>query len=213
MDMEELTDPYCTLEDVWRETRNHKPEHTQKYIRCINEASRFVEDHCRRDFLYHVFDQGSGDYYSVPRNCVFEEKVFLPFPIIEITGLWVHGSRDTPSATSKWEEGSYYIEPNPVKGSCKIVAENGNKIGEYPFSGCLSLQGRFGYAKTDEQVVSPDLPASIRKATALIAATMSMERRLEQTNLEGNRIELVELVLPPEVFKYLNRYRNASFML
>jgi hypothetical protein len=95
-------------------------------------------------------------------------------------------------------------------------------FGEYPFVRNMVIEGTFGYINDvgeDEEPevgdtrVPANLPATLRKATAIIAATYSLERRLEQTNLEGNRIELIELNIPTDVYKLLNKFRNYSHML
>lgn len=209
---EELTDPYCTLEDVQQECRNERPTVTDKFIRSINLASRMVEDYCRRDFLYHDHT-GHGNPLRVQRGCVMEETIYLPYHVIELTGLRTYDRRADADSATLWPVDDYYTESDIKKNTCRIFAERGLKFGDYPFMGFLDLFGRFGYDVPEGHTVSPDLPASIRKATAVIAATLSMERRLEQTNLEGNRIELVELNIPREVFHHLNRFRNFSYML
>lgn len=207
----ELLNPYCTLDDLQRETRNLKPEKVEWFIHCINRASRFVDEYCRRDFLHHVYS--GDDYYVVPRNAIFEDKVFLPFPINSFSGLWVYNRDESPTDLSKWPVLDYYVDASTPRTTSKITAENGLIFGPYPFNKVLAVQGDFGYPVGEGLEVSDALPANVRKATAMIAAAISMERRLEQTNLEGNRIELLEFTVPREAYQYLNRFRSASHML
>lgn len=205
-------DPYCTIEDVWRETRNAGPELTEKYIDCIDLASRYVEDYCRRDFKYHVYE--GDDFYRVNQRAVLLDEVYLPFPILELNGLWVHDHGKAPAEGQAWESSDYfYTESQTASRSSIRTANNSLQFGEYPFRQVMSLQGKFGYTKEAGEIISSKLPSSIRKATAVIAATISVERRLEQTNLEGNRIELIELIIPRDTFDMLKRFRNFSFMI
>jgi hypothetical protein len=210
-----LDQPYCSLLDVQKETKNSGIELTDWYHTCINTASRWVEEHCRRDFRFH-------DYSEIPlvvqRRWVMGDTVYLPWPILTLTKLWVYSDRTIGKTSSDlWAAADYYAEIDERKQLGKISSESGD-FGPYPFKLNMELEGTFGYLNADddgidETTIPLGLPTSIRKATAVIAATISMERRLEQTNLEGNRIELIELNIPTDVYKMLNKYRNFSYML
>jgi hypothetical protein len=144
-----------------------------------------------------------------------EDTVFLPWPIVTLTKLWVYDDRTVGKTDNDlWASTDYYFETSDEKQAGKITAENGALFGEYPFVRNMVLEGTFGYdEEEDPEAVPALLPANVRKATAIIAATYSLERRLEQTNLEGNRIELIELNIPTDVYKLLNKFRNYSHML
>lgn len=224
----ELDKPYCSLLDVQKETKNSGTELTDWYNTCINTASRWVEEHCRRDFRFHDYSEGE-DPLIVPRRWIMGDTVYLPWPIITITKLWVYSDRIIGKTDSDlWAATDYYFETDERKQLGKISSEAG-EFGEFPRRGIrhfvshpfrpnMVLEGTFGYPNADaegvdETTIPLGLPSSVRKATAVIAATMSMERRLEQTNLEGNRIELIELNIPRDVYKMLDKFRDFSYML
>jgi hypothetical protein len=205
-----VENPYCTLLDVQKETKNSKPENTEWYETCIGIASRLVEDYCRRDFKLHDHTEDNA-LLVVPRSWVMQDEIHLPWPIIELESLWYFIDR-VIGKTDKdiWPASDYYFE---VGGSV-ITSEHPLLFSDvHPFRGNIVLKGKFGYETEVDADLPTGLPATIRKCTAVIAATISIERRLEQTNLEGNRIELVELVIPNDVYRQLNRYRNFSFMI
>ena len=230
-----LEKPYCSLLDVQKETKNSGPELTDWYHTCINLASRWVEEHCRRDFRFHDHSEGE-DPLVVRRTWVMEDTVYLPWPIITLTKLWVYNDRVVGKTNDDlWNPEDYYFENDDTKQIGKITAESRvmfrenpftyrspTIFGEYPFVRNMVIEGTFGYPNDVGEGEEPEVgdtrvplnfPATLRKATAIIAATYSMERRLEQVNLEGNRIELIELNIPGDVYKLLNKFRNFSHML
>lgn len=202
--------PYCTLLDVQKETKNSKPENTVHYERCIGLASRMVDEHCRRDFGFH--DHSTDEtLLAVPRSWVMPEDIHLPWPIIELAGVWQVADRKVGQVPSDlWDEHDYFFDV----GGQTITADMPKVFSsDYPYKGLTLLKGKFGYAVASPTEVPAGIPATIRRFTAVIAATISVERRLEQTNLEGNRIELVELNIPSDVFRQLSRFRNFSYMI
>lgn len=204
---ETLVDPYCTLADVQRETKNDRSELSDWFISCINRASRFVEEYCNRDFLYHQYTADTP--FVVPKERVIGDSIYLDWPIRSLTGVYQWesdlGKTHSPTATETLETSSYYIDNGSVRKS------SGEPFGEYPLvETWFGVSGNFGYPIAEGEDISSVLPAHVRRATAIIAATFSAERRMEQMSFDGSRIELTDLRIPTEVWMMLKRYRRSS---
>lgn len=84
--MVELIRPYCTLEDVRVECKNSTTDNDELYLRCINLASRYVENICKRDFSYH---DHTTTPFRVARHQVLGRDIILRWPVINITDIRV----------------------------------------------------------------------------------------------------------------------------
>lgn len=203
-----LERPYCTLLDVQTETKNSGSEYDETYTQAINLASRYIETHCRRDFWYHDYTQTP---YRVPRSRVIGSDVILPFPIIDITEVrYLEDATVASSSDFALSEIEYYFE----EGKSTISLSSTLRI-NYPFDGKVEVYGEFGLnLQVDDEdnpiLTAPpvNLPASIRRATTILAAAWSNERRIEQVALDGSRTQLLDNTISKEVYHLLERFIN-----
>lgn len=216
-----LVRPYCTIADVQQECGNSDPAENTWYRDCINQASRYVEEVCGRDFWYHDYSgetTGEGEnavtapFYSVPRADVIGDQIFLPFPIITLSSLWVYADRTAePTEADLWLPSEYTWE-NGKLGRAIITSEDG-PFGEHPFRGAVRLAGYFGFLLSAENPDSTPpifLPASIRRATWLIASAISGNRSVEEIGLDGSKVSLLEKSIPKEALTLLAPFKTPS---
>lgn len=191
--------PYCSLADVQKECRNSKDINNDWFALCINRASRWIEEHCQRDFWLH--DHASSPL-RVPRQSVMSDEVHLLWPVLTLTKVAVVAQGNTaPTAADELASTDYYFEV----GS-RIITCDGGVFGPYPFKGVMELTGTFGYEVTTEEVPPTNIPQGINRACSLIAAAWSSEKRIEQIGLDGAKIELLETTVPKEARLLLQRW-------
>lgn len=199
-----LLRPYTAILDVQRETKNSGSELEDWYLECINLASRFVEEHCRRDFWFHNFT--GEDSYRVKRIAVLGDLVALPFPILSIESVRVFSDiEQTNNDNDLLDSDEYYFD----EGSGNLMCEKGD-FGSHPFRNHLWIKGTFGYELSPQDpdiTPPPSLPAQVRRATTLIASAFSDEMHKEQVALDGSRVELLTTMVPNEAISLLKRWR------
>lgn len=210
-----LLRPYTTLAEVQRETKNSGYELGDWYIDCINLASRYIEQKCKKDFWFH---DHTSDPYKVDRRRVLYDKVFLPFPILTLTEVRVFTDIGEPNNSNDiWGPDEYFF----VEGENVIEAEHEfywkyvgapGRFGNYPFKGFLWLKGTFGYPLADIDPNTnppPTIPAEVRRAATLIASAFSDELHKEQVGLDGTRVELLDTRVPAEARAMLKRWTDG----
>lgn len=194
-----LSTPYCTLQDLKDELRNDdseiKPEVLTRHEEAINQASRLVEDWCLRDFTYH--DHSSTPYTVLERE-VIGDMIYLAWPIKTLTLVTVDG--DTIS-----------VDDYRVSGGKGI--KYAFEWPDFPFDNdsFIQLTGTFGYTHTTLTTIPEDplFPIGVRRATTIIAATLTGDYRKEIPNREGGGItSLLVNDIPTQAKKMLNRYRR-----
>ena len=209
-----LERPYCTLEDVQKETRNDESGDTEWFERCINEASRWVDSFCKRDFWLHDHSEGN-DPLRVRRSWVLGDSLYLPWPIQSVTKLWVWTDRLVGKTENDLWDGAedYYVEPAFAGVSNSMIYAESGSFGDYPFTGNIEIEGVFGYTLEDEDPEEhppTNLPPAIRRATTLVASAFSMRRHIEMVDMAGNRTEVLDSRIPPEARRLLGRHRDIS---
>lgn len=89
-----FTRPYCTMQDVIDECRSLQSDRLdgamiRKFAAAINLASGQIESFCKRDFWYH--NNASTPLTILPK-WVAGGEIFLPYPIITLTGITANGT-------------------------------------------------------------------------------------------------------------------------
>lgn len=193
-----LFKPYCSLSDVVQAVGNNEPEVENILVEAINLASRRIEDLCGRDFWSHDYTVNA---YTVPRKLVASNVVLLPFEINTLTEVTIDGvSIDVASLS--YAVGDTFFEYSLSFGSI-------------PFTGTLTIKGLFGFPTTSLTEPPATIPASIRRATTLIACAFSNEWRRERVAFDGSRESLLETKVPSEVNElvkpWIQRGRGVGF--
>ena len=194
-----LKNPYCTLVGVQTETSNDTPGDADQFRSEINAASRWIDDYCRRDFLFH--DHSATPLVVRSAWCA-SNIIFLPMPVITLTKITVDGvelSQDayifensSPRSTAQIIRGARWLDPSVRYLPARI-----------------ELTGTFGYtpAATDSDI-SADLPQEIVTLCRVLAAIRSGKVRREFTSPDGSRQVATVRNLPPDILSTLNRYRQ-----
>ena len=226
-----LDRPYCTLAEVQAELRNAETDQEDAIKTAINQASRLVDDRCNTDFLQH-------DHSSTPLDVqpwmVQGDRIFLPWPIIEITEI-----KETVSGTV-YDASNYKVmfgtldnlAGGKVTGNGEIImlasavstlaASQGAQADEkplWPVPGTgvfIAIKGKFGYAPQgggtpDWTAPPPTIPAAIRRATVMIAAALSGLNMRRTIDNQGSRSEFFSTNIPKEVEPLLTRWKIFPF--
>jgi hypothetical protein len=219
-----LVKPYCTLEDVQRETQNKDTDDVPDFIEAINQASRFIDDYCRRDFLFH--DHTTEPLSVIPSWCA-SNVIYLPWPVLTVTEVSISDGRGNVAVLSP---DRYVIENAPRTSTGKIIKDGRWKQGDvYDASGLIpqkviklpsriQIKGTFGYAPFEDTTPptpnfdanswpSPSIPMQIRIAAAVIAGVRSGKARREWTDVTGTRQSTTVKTVPKDTMDSLNRYR------
>jgi hypothetical protein len=209
--MSTLLYPYCTVANVQAETRNTDDTEIDLFTDCINAASRAIDDYCHRDFLFH---DHSSSVLVVPSYWIALNRIWLPFPCIELTEIQVDGE--------VLPADQYRLETAPFSKDAKIVRVgrwlrpdtfrmdvlNGGRT--FPLLKQITLQGKFGYAldATNPLTVPPTgIPANITRACTIFAAVSSGRSTREYVGVNGDRQTVTLRKIPAEVTDILDRYR------
>ena len=201
-----LEQPYCTIEDVGKETKNSDSGQDTWYETIINLASRRVEELTHTDFWFH---DHSATPLEVPRRRVLAGRAYLPYPMITLTGVTVFSDRtEGPTGNDVLDLDEFYC----LVGE-RIIQAEGGTFGDYPFTLNMHVYGTFGYplAGTNPTTTPPPtLPSGVRRATTLIAAAWSGENMKEAISLDGGRDEIMDSTIPSEAYRLLRKYTQES---
>jgi hypothetical protein len=217
-----LLNPYCTLAEVQAECQNVDPDDADTLRTAINTASRWIDWHCRRDFLFH--DHAASPVEVLP-SWVAGDSIYLPWPVLTLTAISI-GGRMGDAVTL--EAGTYFVEPNTLSATGKIVragrwrGDDAFSIGPAPrrmsnFPSRILLTGTFGYtpatagspAVAVTNAPSPALPADVQRACVVLAAVFSGKSRKDIIGPGGDRQSLVQKNIPKDASDVLARYRVA----
>lgn len=207
-----LQNPYCELRDAQAVAGNTDEESARDLVREINNASRFIEEYCRRDFLFH-------DHANTPllvrEGWIAQNVIYLPWPVITLTEVRVDG---VALPASEWRHQPGTTASNVLRNGPWLPADGIVQLDPFTPRPALAmpprieLVGTFGYAPAEddaEKKPSPSLPATIRQACATIAAINSGLVRRDFTNLGGDRESVTVRTFPKETYAALNRYKVA----
>lgn len=211
--MTALLNPYCLLRDVQAEASNTYPDDANDFLVEINKASRWIDQHCRRDFLFHNHASAA---LTVPASWCAGNVIFLPWPIITLTEITVEGItlpadayafENVPGETS----GKIYRNADWLARDSYGVGLQAEKVISLPLR--IQLTGTFGYRlaeTTPTAVPSPDIPADITQACAVIAAVRSGKLKREITVAGGGARETITVrSIPKDTMATLSRYRRG----
>ena len=189
--MSTLLRPYTTVDDVCAEMRVSSGEYTTKITDAINLASRWVDDFCGRDFWYH--DYSTSAYETKCFDCT----IVLPWPILSLVSVEARGV--------VYSDEIYWSDRTIDVGYHSDVF---SELMRWEF---VRVFGTFGYAL---QQSSPNtnppvsIPASVRRATTLIAAAWTGEYRVEQVGLDGQRVSVAESKVPSDAKLLLSPFKS-----
>ena len=196
-----LDRPYCTLEALQRETGNNDPEQEAWFETCINGASRWIDEHCHRDFLLH---DHTTDAYIARSDEVVADLICVSWPIITLTGI-TFGVFPVLTSNYYFDPGSRTIrtrDRSHWRSSSLDVANTQQWSGQWSTSVIspsdpIYINGTFGY-------VTP--PTAVSMACSKIAAAWSHEKRRERVDLNGGRVSLLDERIPDDSMALLKRY-------
>lgn len=200
----QLLNPYCTLKAAQIEAGNSDGEAAPDFLVEINKASRWLDEHCQRDFLFH--DHTTTSLVVQEAWCA-GNVIFLPWPVITLTEIKVAGAVLDP--------GSYRHSRRPQSATEKIL-RSGNWLdstepgASSALPPLIELKGTFGFAPAatnPTSTPSPDIPASISQACAAIAAIRSGNVRREITGPGGTREAITVRNVPQSILDSLKPYR------
>lgn len=201
-----LENPYCTLREAQTEAGTSDPASAQELIVEINKASRWIEEHCNRDFLYH--DHATSPLVVDESWCA-GNVIYFPWPVLTLTEIAVGGAVLSAS--------EYRVSIRPRSVTAKIerngawlpVAEPGAELTMQPR---ITLKGTFGFlpaATNPSSTPAPTIPATITQACAVIAAIRSGQVRREINVPGGGREAVTVRAVPKPVMESLGTYRIA----
>ena len=197
-----LSKPYCTVADVKSYTGDSDLG-TGTCEEAINYASRFVEQHCRRSFWYQ---DHSSTAFTVDYRDITPEIIYLPWPIITLTEVKQEDSVLEADAYTGMSDGRIRLRKNS-KSIWRAISRN-----KYLFNDELdiTIKGTFGYtiSGTTAPPTDADFPASVRRATVIIASAYTDEN--EEVNIFGQGTPIPQKDIQEEAFKLLKEYRRAA---
>ena len=197
-----LSNPYCTVADVKSYTGDSDLG-TGPCEAAINYASRFVEQHCRRSFWYQ---DHSSTAFTVDYRDITPEIIYLPWPIITLTEVKQEDSVLEADAYTGMSDGRIRLRKNS-KSIWRAISRN-----KYLFNDELdiTIKGTFGYtiSGTTAPPTDADFPASVRRATVIIASAFTDEN--EEVNIFGQGTPIPQKDIQEEAFKLLKEYRRAA---
>lgn len=190
-----LLRPYCTEAEVRAVCGNQDAGVADKIRTALNNASRFIEELLKRDFVLHDYTSGSPLVIRrvAVQPSIIGSEMFLPLsPIITLTSVTEDGDLLV--------ESDDYVYDGPLGIIKRITA-----------SGCdanwgeeISLVVKLGYDNSaDAEAPAATLIGPIRQACAMIAAAWSGENRREQIGFDGKKVPLTDKTIPKEAWDLL----------
>ena len=229
--------PYTTLNQVRKETKNREAALADWFNECINNASRVVEEYCKRDFRDHVGTEESP--LNVRTYWVIGSEITVPYPIRELSSILIN---DEPLDPKEWAwenasdigkgQGVIYRkggkawsskgEKDGLLGTSVTRVGGGNAASRLfgdrrqgpvdssfdPTMTTIGLVGEFGYTWPNQDEVANNIPMRILRATTLIAAAFSGENRKEVIGLDGDKEGFNEFRIPSEAQKLMKPYKR-----
>jgi hypothetical protein len=200
-----LLNPYCTLSDAQAEAGTTDDASADELIVEINKASRWIDEHCNRDFLYH---NHASSPLVVSESWCAGNVIYLPWPVLTLTEITI--------GTATFAATEYRVTRRPGSATSKIE-RNGTWLPEEKFSASppvmapqITLRGTFGFTPAATNPAgnpSPEIPATIVQACAAIAAIRSGQVRKEINIPGGGREAVTVRAVPKPVMDSLGKFR------
>lgn len=160
--------------------------------RAIYNASRWVDDYMRRDFVLHDHSVTPKTYHQFSEG-VYRNKIFLPSqPVIEIT--------EVKEGDAVLETDEYLTDA--VLGILYRAAGVWRPLAP---DGLVSIKGKFGYLQDTTTSVPTGIPGHISHATRLVAAAFSNHNRKQVSGLDGQATQIQDNAIPKTVFDVLGK--------
>lgn len=209
-----LNKPYCEIEDVKSYIKNSEYD-DGFYSYAINQASRMVDKFMGRNFWYNDYTQKA---YR-PQD-VFEDRIFFPFPIRRIDELKVGGniigsnSYFYVSIEDDQEARNFFLQMEFVSESdlssfaqTELLNKDTRNTPKK-----IEVKGIFGYTITGINQMPTDayFPADVRRATTMIAGTLTDQFRREVVDKDGNKENLLETMIPHDAIKLLKKSKRLT---
>ena len=196
-----LSKPYCSLEDVQRETRNSQSDDSDKQNAAINYASRWIDDHCGRDFWFH---DHSSTALRLRSSGIYGDMIALPYPIKSIDSVKTYALDGTGESDLELDDEVWW----ETKGETGLVH---SAVGDFPCGrdGYVDILGQFGYTISNTTSPPSDVPATVRRACTLVASAWSVTLKKQNIGLDGSIQELLETGLPNEAVRLLKKVKAS----
>lgn len=197
-----IVNGYCSLASLRRETGNSDTDLDDWFSECINMASRWIDDHCYRDFFEHDYAPPAQPYTVLPSD-VIADQIFLPWPIKTLTEVKIGDFIADPDRyvfavgkrSIRLRDGDPWIPKNttvyPMSPLLRVTYATGG-------SSTITVAGTFGFAA---------VPAAVSTACVRIAAAWSQEKRRERVSMDGQRTSLLDQRIPDDALTLLKRFR------
>ena len=209
---EVLYKPYCTIDDVKSYIKNSEYD-DGFYANAINQASRMVDKFMCKDFWFH--DYTKRPYR--PRD-IFEDKIFFPFPIRQIDRIVLEDEVIPKNEyyfvpiTDIEESRNYFVQMEFVSDhDIKALATN-QLLNSDSLNTPKKIEvfGTFGYRIDNNYTMPSDVcfPADVRRATTMIAGTLTDQFRREIVDKDGNKENLLETMIPYDAIKLLKKSKR-----
>lgn len=198
-----VTNGYCSLEALQKETGNSDEDLVSWFEECIVSASRWIDDYCYRDFVVH---NHATIAYTVKQSEVIGDTIFLAGPIQSLTEL-KSGDMVVDNSLFDWEVGKRTIRL--IDGS-HWISTNTSRKDSLGYGMAWEI-ARVGYAMpiTVKCVYGfPTPPMAVQIACCRIAAAWSHEKRREKMAMDGTRTSLLDERIPEEATTLLKRFRK-----
>jgi len=188
--------PYTTESRVRAELHNSDPSIANVIEQAINDASRYVESYCNRDFWFHEYENAP---YVVD---LYGKFAFLSWPVITLTSVETNTGKVIDVEDIRVSGGILDLTDVDLPLH-ELTTDNDVKY--------LKVKGTFGYplqtGAGGDMVPPPTIPAPIVRATTLVAAAWSGEYSVERVALDGSRVSIASTEIPSDVFKFLARFK------
>jgi hypothetical protein len=187
-----LENPYCSLLQLQQEIKNTDAGLEDQLHDAINRASRWIDDYRRCDFFQHDYSSSALvlDRFD---ECVFDEKLFLPYrPVIEVTEVKVCGET--------WVSGTDYV----VKSNT-IISLRGSWPIANPPTDVAAIKCKLGYVQASSAAVPTGLPKVINQACILVAAAFCGHNVKDHVSLDGTKTAVNDRSIPKSVYDMLGK--------